>query len=464
MATDIRFESNDNANDDQQQPLLGFSNPGVENDAEERLSSVSSLSARSSVKKESSTTYGTVTFLKCLIGTGILALPYVINAVGVLPAWILLLTIGYLNLYVMQLIHKVATQLGLVKVDVGQLALKVTNSQGFRYFSEINLLIVQIGTVTAAVIFILEYLEEISCYLGWSAICGHKAVQFGLILVFLLPAATITDLHYLAVPNMVALCFQCTLFVVFIFTSIQIMSTEGISNGGFRASINRFNVSSLPVAFATMLYAYEGVGVLLEVRTSVAESKKFDTVLYSAFIVSTIAYTFFGSVGALAYGDASQSIIFLSMDNTNKFLLIVEFGYIMALILGMPSNLFPVSRLIENYSFFKKFIMDKATGQKSKIKRQMVRLPMALFICAIAAVVPSFGSFLSLLGGCNFVILCFVFPVIIYYYHFREDPNRRGEFIVNWIIMAVGIILGIIAVVQSVISMVQAEETTSTST
>ena len=225
--------------------------------------------------------------------------------------------------------------------------------------------------------------------------------------------------------------------------------------------MNRFEISALPVTFATMLYAFEGIGLLLEVRSSVVGAKKFDTVLFLAFVTSTFVYSLFGSLGALAFGDNAHSIIFMSLDNSNKFMLVIEFGYILALILGMPSVLFPATRLIENYKIFRSWIMNEKSGKKSKIKRQMIRLPLAILICFIAAAVPSFSSFLSLLGGFNFVILCFVIPVVFYYIQFKGDPNKRVKLMVNWCIMAVGIILGMIAVVQSIIAMANANGSTS---
>ena len=221
------------------------------------------------------------------------------------------------------------------------------------------------------------------------------------------------------------------------------------------SSLHRFEISALPVTFATMLYAFEGIGLLLEVRSSVAGRGKFDSVLFMSFVTSTIVYAVFGSSGALAYGNNAQSIIFLSLNNSDKFMLILEFGYIVALIIGIPSNFFPAAHLIENYQIFRKWIMDEKTGRKSRIKRQMIRIPLGLLIFALAAIIPSFSSFLSLLGGFNFVILCYIIPVVIYYVQFKGDPNQRFKFIVNWCIMAIGIILGMIAVVQSIIEMVQ---------
>ena len=453
MSQEPLFQNDNEANNEQDRLLPH----NAEDNVNHQKLNHSQYSAISSEKKESPTPLGTATFIKSLIGTGVLALPYVINAVGVGPAWILLIGIGFLNLYVMQLVNEVANDLGIVKVDFGRLALVLTGKKWFRYFSEANLLVVQLGSVIAAVVFISKYLEVISCALGWSWLCSHYLIQYAVILGFILPASGITDLHYLAIPNVIALGFQLAFFIVFCVTSIQLMATQGVSHGGFKESLHRFDLSELPVAFATILYAYEGVGLMLEVRTSVGGGNKFDMVLFLAFTASMILYSFFGSVGALAYGDNAQSVIFLSMDSTNQLILLVQFGYLLAIIIGAPSILYSASRLIENYKIFNKWIVDKKTGKKSKIKRQLVRLPIVLVICAIAAVIPSFGSFLSLLGGCNFVILCFVLPVVFYYFRFRGDPTRKQKFIVNWIIMGVGIVLGAIAVVQSIDNMVEGD-------
>ena len=452
MSREPAIEEN-NFDEDDSLFLNPLSPANVEKDPEYRPRD-SLASIRSSIKKESPTSRGMMTFIKSLIGTGVLALPFVINSVGLVPAWILLFIVGYLNLYTMKLVDSAASDVGVIRTDLGKLSQLITGRKWFRYFAEGNLYIMQVGCVIAGLVFIAKYLESVSCILGWNFMCGHKAVQFALIFAFVLPIMTITDLHYLAIPNAIALVFQLLFCLVFFTISFGLLSYQGAANGGLRASLSRWDFSNFPVAFATILYAYEGIGLLLEVRSSVAESSKFNKVLDWSFVVSTISYLLFGTVGALVYGDATQPIIFLNLDQTDKFIVFVEFMYLIAIILGIPSALFPVTRMIENLKVFRKCIVDE-TGKKRKIARQIIRLPLFLFLCGIAVVIPSFNSFLSFLGGFNFSILAFVVPVILYYVRFKSEKSQKLKLIFNWFLLVVGVILGITASVESIIDMAQ---------
>ena len=66
-----------------------------------------SYSFPSSQKQQSTAGVGLLTLVKYFISTGILALPYVTNRIGLVPACILILFIGYLNLYTLKLLDQV---------------------------------------------------------------------------------------------------------------------------------------------------------------------------------------------------------------------------------------------------------------------------------------------------------------------------------------------------------------------
>lgn len=417
-------------------------------------------SMKSSQKMESSASIGAMTLVKYVIALGILALPYVAARVGIVPAWILIITVGYLNLYSLRLLDSVASSVNLQKVDVGRLCERVSRNLKFRHFAEFNLHIMCVGACISDIVFISKYISQSSCVLGW-VFCDRTWLQFVLILVLVLPVMTITDIHYLAYPNTIALTFQIMFVITFIVASISLIETNGVASGGLEAALTKFDYSALPCAFTTILFSYEGVGVFFEIRSSVKESSELMKMLNWGFVLSAVIYIIFGTVSVLAYGDATESIIFLNLNQRNTFFIIIEFGYLVAIILGIPTGLFSITRIIENYQIFRSFIQDEnKKGTKSKWKRQLIRLPLATLICGTAMIIPSFNSFLSFLSGINFTIMTCVIPVILYYIQFKNDPDRRFKRLMNWFVLGIGIVLGAIATVQSVMEMVN--PTTST--
>lgn len=461
MAEDALHKTPSQA-DNENQPLLSPPE-NQDNEAGSEFPVKSSIySMKSSEKKESPASAGVTTLLKYVIALGILAIPYVSARVGLFPALILILFVGYLNLYALKLLDAVATDLNLKKVDLGRMCYLVSRKTGFQYFAEINLHIMCMGGVIIEVVFIAEYLGEVSCILDWTIFCDRKLMQLVLIFALIMPVMTITDLHYLAIPNLIALMVQLGFIIILLVTSINLIQSNGVASGGLEAALTKFEFSGLPVAFTTILFAYEGVGVFMEVRGSVGD--KLNKVLNWGFAFAALGYMVVTSTAVLAYGDATNSIIFLNLDQHNEFYLVFELGYLISIILGIPTQLFAITRIIENYKIFRSFIQVENTNKKSKLKRQLIRIPLLLIIVSIAMVIPSFSSFLNIISGITFTITAFAIPVILYYIHFQDDPTKRFKRFMNWVLLAIAIVAGVIATVQSIMEMVNGSSTTTTAT
>lgn len=417
----------------------------------DRLQSIYSLD--SSVKV-ASPERGFMTFLNGLIGGGMLALPHAVSKIGVLPALVLFLVIGYLNLHTMRLLHIVASDLRLVKVDFGRLAERVIYRRWVRYFVEVNLYIMQFGTAITGLVFINQYFDKIFCILGAQTLCEHEYLRFLLILAFVLPIGAITNIKYLAIPNGLGIFFQFAFLALFLTVTSNSIAENGFAYENFKEALTVFNPESLPLAFATILYAYEGIGLVMDVRTAVSDHGSFNKVLFWTFVISTTGYTSVGIMGALAFGEGAKAVIFLNLDQTNNLIVFVEFGYLIALSIMIPTILFPVSRIIENWKIFRRITEDRGSKKKSFLGRQLIRQPIVLGLCLIAAIIPSFDLFLSFLGGFNFAILSFVIPVVLYNTRFKDDSSKRKIRIFNWMIMVPGIVLGLVASAESLVKMV----------
>lgn len=407
---------------------------------------------KSSAIIESSTERGVVTFVESFLGTGILALPYIFNSVGLIPALILLLTNGFINYYTMRLVHDVASDLDIHKVDYGRLMQRVTNRKWLRYLAEWNLHILQIGSSIPGIVYIFQYFGSMACQYNWSVFCGQIWLQAVLVLGLVLPIGSVTDMHYMAVPSAIALTFQLIFFAVFIVISMD--TINDLRKGGtYSFDIFDFNVSKLPIAFATILYAYEGIGMLLDIRASVHDNRKFSKVLLWTFIACTVLYTVFGTIGKLAFGDNVNSLIFLNLDQDDNLIVFIEVMYLLGLIIAIPAGLLPITRIIEGWKSLEGFIQNKETGRKSRFKRVVLRIPILIGITLLSMVIPSFELLLGLLGGLNFTTLGFVIPVLLYNIHFKGKPEKRLRRWLNWFILIIGIVVGIMATVQSIAEM-----------
>ena len=292
-----------------------------------------------------------------------------------------------------------------------------------------------------------------ACLYEWSMFCGVKWAQALVILAFVIPIGSVTHIHHMAIPSDIALIFQLLFFAIFLVISISTLQVLGKNGSISKADFFEFNPSKLPISFATMLFAYEGIGLLLEVRSSVGDNKKFAKVIQWTFIGCTTLCLVFGTIGKLAYGDAVEPLIFMNLDQTDGLIVFVEVMYLFGLVIAIPSGLFPVLRIVESWDIFRDFLADKETGKKAKFKRVLLKLPIILFVTLIAMLVPSFELVLGLLGGLNFTTLDFVVPVLLYNFHFRKNPQKRFMRWANWCLLLVGTAIGILATIQSVYEM-----------
>ena len=433
-------------------PFVGENSEGGHEDDDAQARKVTIYSVDSSQKVSSS---GRVfmTFVNGLVGSGMLALPHAVNHVGLVPAWILFFIIGVLNLHTMNLLHAVASDLKLKKADFVRLSQKVYNRKWFSNFVELNLYFMQFGTALTGLVFISQYFDQVFCIFGWDSMCNSALLRFILMLAIVLPIGAITNLHYLFIPNAVGIFFQISFFLMFMIVCLDTLSHSGVS-GGFYEALTAFNPRYLPLAFSTILFAYEGIGLVLDARSAINDNEAFSKVLFWTFLITTTGYTTTGTMGALAFGDNANSVIFLNLDQTNKLIVFIEFGYLLAISIVVPTVLFPVTRIIENWKIFRWITVDAGSRKKSAIGRQLVRQPIVFGLCALGAIIPSFDLFLSFVGGLNFSILSFVIPVLFYNIHFAKDKTKRNWRIFNWFIMVPGICLGLTASIEALYEMI----------
>jgi len=400
---------------------------------------------------------GFMTFLNGLIASGMLALPHAVAKVGLVPAWLLFFFVGILNYYTMKLLHIVASDMQLVKVDFVKLAEKIYNPKWFKFLVEFNLHFMQFGIAITGLVFITQYFDKIFCILGPAALCDSGWLRFLLILSFVLPIGAITDIHTLSIPNAFGLFFQFSFFLMFTIVCSITLHDNGVA-GGFAQAASEFHPEYLPLAFSTILYAYEGIGLIFDIRTAINDNSAFNKVLAMIFLLTTICYTTVGTLGKLAFGDNVNAVIFLNLNQGNHLIVFVEFGYLLAMTIVVPTVLFPVTRIIENWRIFRRIATNSETGKKSFWGRQLIRQPIVLSLCIIAAVIPSFNLFLSFIGGFNFSLLTFVIPILFYNWHFSQDPSRKWVRIFNWCVMIPGIGLGFTASVQAIIDMATGQQ------
>ena len=372
----------------------------------------------SGTKTESTSFRAGTTFTKSYIGTGILVLPYNFALLGLGPSLILLAIAAVMNYVGMASLLRVSDTLDTKKLDYPKLN-KVILGRAAQIFCEINFLFMQLGVSIAGLVFSIKFLTQISCSLKWTFFCDQEWHVYAIILVMILVTSMITDIHHLAIPMMIGCFLQALFLLSYGGEMISQLANNGVA-GGFSNQLLKFDASHLLSVLGVIIYDFEGVGCLLEVRNSIRENTFWKVFRVSFAIVVTLT-TLCGVLGSLALGDEANEILFLSMPKTTYFL-VLEFGFVVGIFIGVQSILFPILRLIENWTIFRKILTDPTTGRKSYTRRLIVRFGVNIFCFVIAIIIPSYNSFIAFLGSINFSFICFVIPALLFLKHF---PTAR---------------------------------------
>ena len=173
-----------------------------------------------------------------------------------------------------------------------------------------------------------------------------------------------------------------------------------------------------------------------------AEPEKFPRVLA---ITMTIVTVIFASVGALCYsafGSNIQTIVLMNLPVAGGMTITVEILYSCAIILSIPLQLSPASRIVECFLFG-----DKSGGRSFKVKMQKNAV-RTLLICICAFVAfgvggPSLDIFVSLIGSVACMPLCFMFPALFHYKACAKTVKAK----------ALDIALGVVGVVAMIFTL-----------
>jgi amino acid permease len=277
----------------------------------------------------------------------------------------------------------------------------------------------QVGFVCAYLIFVSENLSAAVQAFTKCQFHGIAEKYYILIpLVVLIPLVLIRRMSILSLPSMLANVFILVGIVYLWYDSIHSLVQQGPG-----PNIRLFNKDDFALFIGTAVFSYEGIGLVIPITESMAEPEKFPRVLA---ITMTVVTLIFGSVGALCYsnfGDRIQTIVLLNLPVDGGMTKTVELLYSLAIILSIPLQLSPASRIIEHGIFG-----EKSGGASMRIKMLKNGIRTCL-ICLCALI--SFGiggvnldKFVSFVGSVACMPLCFIFPAM-YHYKIAKTRNQK---------------------------------------
>ncbi|KAL0023628.1 hypothetical protein WJX77_008721 [Trebouxia sp. C0004] len=343
-----------------------------------------------------------------VVGAGVLGLPYAFKRSGLVQGTIVMVIIAALNLHCMLLLVKCKKRLESTAgvVTYNEVAATVLGKTGQRIV-EVLLILSQSGFCVAYLVFIAQNLAPMTGYRGGYFILGACPVVVAL--------AMLRGVRALAPFSLIADAANVLGIIVVFYDYF----------GAFKqpATVVEFkSASTLPFLFGVVIYSYEGVGMILPVEASMKRKEKFPLTLTVVMSVITIIYVSFGALGYAAFGEDTKDIITLNLPH-DRSTVAVKLALCLGLLFTFPVMMVPVFEILERSLQQTASFSDKYSSRTQSAVFVAVRIALVLLIALVAAGVPGFGLFISLIGSLACASLSFIIPALCHLILFRTDIN-----------------------------------------
>lgn len=230
--------------------------------------------------------------------------------------------------------------------------------------------------------------------------------------------------------------------------AVMVSEVLAIRDAGFQPAKAIGELLAVPSAFGVGIFAFQSAGMMIPLETAMQEPSKMGQLLGFAFVLTGVLYAIFGALGFVAYGDETQQIITLNLqDGAEAFL--IKGAICFSLFLAFPLILNPACEIIER----------RFSSRKRSLS---LRASLVAVICLLAATVKHFTDFLSLAGSSISCLLGFIIPAAVHLkviklesekYPEMQGRTSRWEVAANYSLIAFGLVFGVIGTTISFLNL-----------
>lgn len=353
-----------------------------------------------------------ISLLKCVVGTGCLALPLAFFYAGLAGGIILTILVTGLLIYGMQLLimcmvessrrnmvgYMTFPQTMKYALSVGPKSCQCTSKfaghlvNGILMFSHYGVCVVYIVFVSVNVKQVVDYyLSELDIRLS-CAIVGILSI----------PLFLLRQLKYLVPTNMIANVlmytgFACILY--YYFRGLPPIDTMVIFN------------HQLPLFLGILLFATSSVGVMLAIEQKMSKPAAYlgwNGVLTRAAVFVAATYILFGFLGYWRYGSELEASVTLNMPTDEILAQVIKLFIAISVFFTYPLSGYVVIDIVCN-----QFIAQNHNPKNPHMIEYIVRILFVL-LCTINAIAfPNLGPMLALVGAFSISLLNIIFPCCI---------------------------------------------------
>ncbi|EGI61589.1 Proton-coupled amino acid transporter 4 [Acromyrmex echinatior] len=354
--------------------------------------------------------------LKSSLGTGILAMPHAIKNGGLLFGGIGTIIIGFICAHCVHILVRTSHIL-CRRTKTPQMTYAETAYAAFlcgpkllrpwanisKIFVNTALCATYVGGSCVYVVFVSRSLQQIVNF------NTDKNLDIELFIYSLIPALVllgqVRDLKYMVPFSALANIFMITGFSITLYYIFSSSNLQSFSNNKLFASVDQ-----LPRFFATVIFAIEGIGVVMPVANNMKYPHHFlgcPSVLNITMTIVVSLYAMMGVFGFLAFGEDVQPSITLSLPTNEIPAQVVKALIALAVLFTYGLQLFVPLEIMWNsikHLFNHKFL---ALGET------VMRICIVMLTVVFALLVPDLDPFISLVGAIFFSILGISIPAVV---------------------------------------------------
>ncbi|XP_055918119.1 proton-coupled amino acid transporter-like protein pathetic isoform X2 [Eupeodes corollae] len=380
--------------------------------------------------------------LKSSLGSGILAMPMAFKNAGLLFGMVGTLVVGFLCTHCVHILvktsHDICEIAKVPHLGFAETAEKVFEngpkklrpwSNFAKQFVDGALMATYYAAGCVYIVFVASSFQNVlnnELDLNWNI-----RVYIAIIIIPFLVMGQIRDLKYL-----VPFSAMANIFIVIVFgITLYYLFNEPLK---FSDKPLFSSWAKLPLFFATVIFAMEGIGVVMPVENSMKSPQHFlgcPGVLNTAMITVVTLYAVIGFLGYVKYGDQVLGSITLNLDDgawladTAKLLMAISILFTFGLQFYVPNEI-----------LWRK-ISHKFPEEKHNIAQILLRTGIILLSGGISAAIPDLEPFIGLVGAVFFSLLGIMVPSVVQTVFLW--PNNLGRW--NWILVK-NVILSILAI------------------
>ena len=342
--------------------------------------------------------------LKSFIGTGVLFLPKAFKNGGLLFSSVTMVTLSLVTCIAFHLLLKCRSKYG---GGYGELGETIVGPKT-RTVILGSITLSQLGFVCAGIIFTAEnlysFLDAVIKGPAPMSISALILIQ----LLLLVPLALIRNISKLGSSALLAdVCILLGLGYIYWY-DMATLSTKGIQK-----TVELFNPRDYTLTVGSAIFAFEGIGLILPVQSSMAEPHKFSRLLYLVMFIITVIFTSVGALSYATFGDQTNTEIISNFPQSNKLVNAVQFLYSLAILVGTPVQLFPAMRILEAKYF------GHLSGKRdvvTKWKKNAFRTSIVCFCGVVSALgAANLDKFVALIGSFCCIPLVYLLPAFLHY-------------------------------------------------